>query len=105
VLAFSAAQRSAEIGIRVALGALRRDVVGLVVREGMRLVGIGMLAGLVLALLATQALKPFLFGVSPVDPLTFVAIGTTLASVALLASYLPARRAAAADPAASLRRS
>ena len=105
VLAFSAAQRSAEIGIRIALGALRRDVVGLVVREGMRLVGIGMLAGLVLALLATQALKPFLFGVSPVDPLTFVVIGATLASVALLASYLPARRAAAADPALSLRRS
>jgi ABC-type lipoprotein release transport system permease subunit len=63
-----------------------------------------MLAGLVLALLATQALKPFLFGVSPLDPLTFVAIGATLASVALIASYLPARRAAAADPASSLRR-
>ena len=65
--------------------------------------GIGMLAGLVVALIATQALKPFLFGVSPLDPLTFVAIGVTLASVALVASYLPARRAAGADPAASLR--
>jgi predicted permease len=104
VLSFSAAQRSGEIGIRLALGALRRDVVGLVVREGMRLVGIGMVSGLLLALLATQALKPFLFGVSPLDPLTFVAIGATLASVALVASYLPARRAAAADPASSLRR-
>jgi ABC-type antimicrobial peptide transport system permease subunit len=103
VLSFSAAQRSGEIGIRLALGALRRDVVGLVVREGMRLVGVGMVSGLLLALLATQALKPFLFGVSPLDPLTFVAIGATLASVALIASYLPARRAAAADPASSLR--
>ena len=62
------------------LGALRTDVVRLVVGEGMRLVGIGMLAGLVVALLATQALKPFLFGVSPLDPLTFVAIGATLAA-------------------------
>jgi len=104
VLSFSAAQRSAEIGIRLALGALRTDVVRLVVGEGMRLVGIGMLAGLAVALLATQALKPFLFGVSPLDPLTFVAIGATLASVALVASYLPARRAAGTDPATSLRR-
>ncbi len=103
VLSFSAAQRSSEIGIRLALGALRADVVRLVVSEGMRLVGIGMLAGLAVALLATQALKPFLFGVSPLDPLTFAAIGVTLASVALVASYLPARRAAAADPASSLR--
>jgi len=104
VLAFSAAQRAAEIGIRLALGALRTDVVRLVVGEGMRLVGIGMAAGLALSLLATQALKPFLFGVSPLDPVTFVVIGATLASVALFASYLPARRAASADPASSLRR-
>ena len=105
VLSFSAAQRSSEIGIRVALGAVRRDVLRLVVGEGMRLVGVGMAIGLALALLATQALKPFLFGVSPFDPVTIVAIGGTLASVALLASYLPARRAASADPAISLRRS
>jgi len=104
VLSFSAAQRSGEIGIRLALGALRVDVMRLVVGEGMRLVGFGMGIGLALALLVTRALKPFLFGVSPVDPITFAAIGATLAGVALLASYLPARRAASADPASSLRR-
>jgi predicted permease len=104
VLSFSAAQRSGEIGIRVALGAVRRDVLRLVVGEGMRLVGIGMAIGLALALLATQALKPFLFGVSPFDPLTIVVIAATLGGVALVASYLPARRAASADPAVSLRR-
>jgi len=103
VLSFSTAQRSSEIGIRLALGAVARDVVRLVVGEGMRLVGIGMALGLALALLATRALRPFLFGVSPVDAVTFAIIGATLAGVALLASYLPARRAAAADPAVSLR--
>jgi len=104
ILSFSAAQRSAEIGIRLALGDVRADVVRLVVGEGMRLVGLGMGIGLGLALLATQALRPFLFGISPIDPVTFAVIGMTLAGVALLASYLPARRAAGADPAASLRR-
>jgi predicted permease len=104
VLSFSAVQRSGEIGIRLALGAMRRDVLRLVVGEGMRLVVIGMALGLALAMLATRAMRPFLFGVSPIDPATFAVIGVTLASVALLASYLPARRAAAADPASSLRR-
>lgn len=104
VLSFSAAQRSGEIGIRLALGALRSDVLTLVVGEGMRLVAIGMAVGFALALVATRALQPFLFGVSPVDPATFAIIGATLSGVALLASYLPARRAAAADPASSLRR-
>jgi predicted permease len=103
VLAFSAAQRTREIGVRMALGAARRHVLGLVVGEGMRLTAAGMAIGLVLALGATQALKPFLFGVSPVDALTFVAIASVLALAALLASYLPARRAAAVDPARSLR--
>jgi ABC-type antimicrobial peptide transport system permease subunit len=104
VLSFSTAQRSGEIGVRLALGALSRDVLRLVIGEGMRLVGIGMAVGLGLALLATQALRPFLFGISPLDPATFAIIGVILAAVALLASYLPARRAAAADPASSLRR-
>jgi predicted permease len=104
VLSFSVVQRSAEIGIRLALGAMRRDVLRLVVGEGMRLVAMGMALGLALAMLATRAMRPFLFGVSPIDPATFAVIGLTLAGVALLASYLPARRAAAADPASSLRR-
>jgi len=104
VLSFSTAQRSGEIGIRIALGAVRGDVVRLVVSEGMRLVGIGMAIGLSLALFAMQALRPFLFGVSPFDPLTLMVIAATLAVVASLAAYLPARRAASADPAISLRR-
>ena len=103
VLSFSAAQRTREIGVRVALGAQRRDVLGLVIGDGMRLVGIGMAVGLVLALLATRALVPFLFGVSPVDPLAFVAMTAILGSTALLASWLPARRAAGLDPVQALR--
>jgi len=104
VLSFSAAQRTREMGVRLALGARRADVVRLVVREGVRLIAVGMTIGLALALAGTRLLTPFLFGVSPVDPLTFLAIGATLAGVALAASWLPARRAAAVDPAASLRR-
>jgi ABC-type antimicrobial peptide transport system permease subunit len=104
VLSFSAAQRSREIGVRVALGATRGDVLRLIVGEGMRLVGAGMAGGLVLAILATRALRPFLLGVSPVDPLTFLVIAGTLGTAALLASYLPARRAATVDPATTLRR-
>jgi predicted permease len=103
VLSFSVAQRTREIGVRIALGAARGDVLRLVVGEGMRVVSIGMVAGLVLALVATRALTPFLFGVSPVDPLTFVVIGMTLAGTAVVASVIPARRAARLDPAATLR--
>jgi putative ABC transport system permease protein len=103
VLAFSAAQRTRELGIRLALGAVPGDVAQLIVGEGLRIVGVGMVIGLGLALLATQALTPFLFGVSPVDPITFVAIGATLCATALVASYLPARRAAAVNPVVSLR--
>ena len=98
------AQRSREIGVRVALGATRRDVLRLIVGEGMRLVGVGMSGGLLLAILATQALRPFLFGVSPLDPLTFLGIGGTLAAAALIASYMSARRALTLDPAMTLRR-
>jgi predicted permease len=103
VLSFSTAQRTREIGVRIALGAARRDVLGLVVREGMVLVAVGMAIGLALALLATRALTPFLFGVSPLDALTFVAIALTLGATAFLASYLPARRAASVDPISALR--
>lgn len=103
VISFSAAQRTREIGVRVALGAGRRDVLKLVVGEGMSLVGIGMGIGLVLALVATRALTSFLFGVSPLDAFTFVAVAAILATTALLASYLPARRAAVLDPVVALR--
>ncbi len=103
VLSFSMAQRTREIGVRIALGASRRDVLGLVVREGMTLVVVGMGVGLALALFATRALTPFLFGVSPLDALTFVGIAATLGGTAFLASYLPARRAASVDPMSALR--
>ncbi|MFL5581854.1 MAG: ABC transporter permease [Gemmatimonadaceae bacterium] len=103
VLSFSAAQRVREIGVRLALGATRGNVQGLVVGEGMRLAAVGMGIGLALALVATRALTPFLFGVSPLDPATFLAIAATLGSAAFVASWLPARRAAKVDPVVSLR--
>jgi putative ABC transport system permease protein len=103
VISFSTAQRTREIGVRMALGAAERDVLGLVIGEGMRLVAIGMAVGLGLAFLATRALRPFLYGVSPLDPLTFLTIAATLAATAFVAAYLPARRAAATDPALPLR--
>ena len=103
VISFSTAQRTREIGVRVALGAARRDVLRLVVGEGMTLVVIGMSIGLALALGATRALTSFLFGVSPLDGLTFVAVALILGAAAFLASYLPARRAASVDPMLALR--
>lgn len=103
VISFSTAQRTREIGVRVALGAARTDVLRLVVGEGMLLVGIGMAVGLILAVAATRALTSFLFGVSPLDFVTFVLTAAILAVTALLASYLPARRAATIDPMLALR--
>ncbi|MEP7344030.1 MAG: ABC transporter permease [Gemmatimonadaceae bacterium] len=103
IIAYSVSQRTREIGIRVALGARRADVVQLVVREGMRLVAIGMAIGLVLALTVTRVMTKFLFNVSPVDAITFVGGAALLTGVAFAASYLPARRAAATDPMSALR--
>jgi len=103
VLSFSTAQRTREIGVRMALGAARDDVLRLVVREGMRVVGVGIAAGLVLALLGTRALTPFLFGVNPLDAATFTGMTAVLLGTAFIATLLPARRAAGADPMAALR--
>ena len=102
-ISFSAAQRTREIGVRRALGADRRDVLKLIVGEGMSLVGTGMGIGLVLALVATRALTSFRFGVSPLDVFTFDAVAAILCVTALLASYLPARRAAVVNPVVALR--
>jgi predicted permease len=103
IIAYSVGQRTREIGVRMALGADRRDVLRLVVREGLSLVAAGMAIGLVLALAATRLLGRFLFGVSPIDAATFVAVAGLLTVVAGVASYLPARRAAQQDPTVTLR--
>jgi ABC-type antimicrobial peptide transport system permease subunit len=103
VLAFSVAQRTREIGVRVALGAMPREVLRMVVGEGLRVVAIGVTIGLVLAFAATRALAPFLFGVNPLDATTFAAGAALLGLVGLLASWMPARRAAGVDPMVALR--
>jgi predicted permease len=103
IVAYLVGQRTREIGVRLALGANRRDVLRLVVGDGMRPVAAGMAIGLLLALGATRLLKSYLFGVSPLDAVTFVGGAALLTAVALTASYLPARRAAAMDPVRALR--
>jgi putative ABC transport system permease protein len=103
VIAYGVAQRTHEIGIRMALGARAADVVRLVVRHGATLAATGILAGLLLAALATRALRGMLFEVSALDPVTFLAMPVVLAAVALLASWLPARRATRVDPVMALR--
>jgi putative ABC transport system permease protein len=102
-VSFSTTQRTREIGVRMALGAAKRDVVRLIVSDGMRVVVMGIGIGLVAALVATRALRPFLFGVDPLDAATFVCMALILAGAALVASIVPARRAAAADPVLALR--
>jgi len=103
VTAFSTLQRTREIGIRMALGAESRDVLRAVLWQGMRLAMAGMAVGLAAALAATQLLRNLLFGVSPQDPLVLGMVTAALAAVALLACYLPARRAAKVDPMIALR--
>jgi putative ABC transport system permease protein len=103
VMSYSAARRTHEIGVRLALGAVPGDVVRLVLRRGMALTGAGVVLGLAGALALTRLLASTLFGVTPTDPLTFGAVTALLAVVALMACYLPARRAASGDPVEALR--
>jgi putative ABC transport system permease protein len=103
VLAYLVGQRTREIGIRMALGARARDVARLVLGEGMEPVAAGAVVGLVAAVLATRAMRTMLFGVTPLDPLSFSVAPLVLAAVALLACYLPARRATRVDPLVALR--
>jgi predicted permease len=103
VMSYVVAGRTREIGVRVALGASRRDVLVLIVRQGMTLAVIGLGIGLLISFGVTQLLAKLLFGVSAADPITFVAVCVLLASVAALACYLPARRATRVDPLVALR--
>ncbi len=103
VLSYAVSQRTREIGIRMALGAQGHSVVHLIVGQAMVLVGCGVAAGLVAALLLSQTLAKMLFGVTPTDPVTYAAVAAVLAAVALVASYLPAHRATRVDPIVALR--
>jgi predicted permease len=103
VLSYSVAQRTREIGIRVALGAQRRDVFSMIIRYGLRLSGIGILIGIVAALGTARILTGYLYGVSASDPLTFFLVSVFLAVTALGASFFPAHRAATISPVEALR--
>jgi putative ABC transport system permease protein len=98
VVSYSVRQRTHELGVRMALGARRSNVIGLVLREGMLLVGIGTVLGVAGAYAATRTLARFLFRVGVTDPATFVTVPLLLIVVALVACYIPARRATTMDP-------
>ena len=103
VMAYSVSRRTREIGVRVALGATYHDVVAMIVRQGLRPVFIGVAIGLVGSLALTRTLQSLLFGVTATDPLTFVGVIILLVAAALLACYIPARRATKVDPVVALR--
>jgi len=103
VMAYSVARRTAELGTRIALGATPGNVLRLVLRQGLVTALIGVAIGVAGAIVVTRTLRSFLFGLSPTDPVTFAAVALLLILVALLACYVPARRAAKVDPMEALR--
>jgi putative ABC transport system permease protein len=103
VIAYIATQRTREVGIRIALGAQIGDLRTMFLRQGLWLTAIGIALGLSVAIVLTRVMSALLFGVGPMDPTTYAAVSATLAAVALLATYLPARRASRVDPVVALR--
>jgi ABC-type antimicrobial peptide transport system permease subunit len=103
VIAYHVSLRTREIGIRMALGATRGHAMAVVLRQGMGMVGIGILLGVAGSLALTRALANMLYEIKPTDPLTFVAVSLLLGGIGLLACALPARRAARVDPMVALR--
>jgi putative ABC transport system permease protein len=103
VLSFSVNQQTREIGIRMAMGAQTGSVLSLIVKQGMRLAIVGLVLGLVVAFAAMRVLSSLLFGVSAHDPIIFGGVTLILATAAILACYIPARRAAHVDPLVALR--
>jgi len=103
VISLSVGSRRREIAIRMAVGAQRRNVLGLVLKEGFKLILVGLVVGTGVAVALARLLGAFLFGVEPTDPATFVGVAILFTTIALLACYLPARRAAKIDPMEALR--
>ena len=103
VVAYSVAQRTREMGIRMALGAQKKDVLTLVLRKGLVLVAWGSAIGMVACFWLARLIANQLYGVGPYDPATLVSVAVLLASVAMVASYIPARRATKVDPLVALR--
>jgi ABC-type antimicrobial peptide transport system permease subunit len=103
VVAFSVTRRTQEIGIRMSLGAARGNILRLVLGEGVRIAALGVLIGIAASLAITRLISSLLFGISATDPVTFIGVAILLSAIAILASYIPARRATRVDPLVALR--